>query len=131
MPQTIQKSVTLAAPAGELYDMYLDPAIHAEIIGAPVVIAAEPGSEFRAFNDMLSGVILQTVPKRLIVQAWRSGAWKPDDIDSTLVLSFWPEGDSGRIDLVHVNVADQDANDVNTGWEKYYWKPWREYLSKR
>jgi hypothetical protein len=27
-------------------------------------------------------------------------------------------------------VADQDFQGVNEGWEKYYWKPWREYLQK-
>jgi len=29
-----------------------------------------------------------------------------------------------------VNVAEGDFDDVNKGWLKYYWKPWREYLKK-
>ena len=130
MPKTIHQSATLPASAEILYDMYLDPAAHEAITGYPVTISHEPGSAFRAFDDMLSGKTLYTIPKRIIVQSWRGNHWKPEDIDSTLILTFWPEGDSGRIELVHVNVADHDYEEVNKGWENYYWKPWREHLDK-
>ena len=36
----------------------------------------------------------------------------------------------GQIDLVHVNVADHDFEDVSKGWEKYYWAPWRKFLGQ-
>lgn len=130
MPKTIQQSVTLPASAESLYEMYLDPKIHGAFTGSPVTIDSKPRSEFRAFGDMLSGRVLYTVPKRLIVQSWRAKHWNPEDLDSILVLTFWPEGNSGRIELVHVNVADHDFQGVNEGWGKYYWTPWREYLKK-
>ena len=109
----------------------LDPSLHAAFTGAPVTIGAQPGSPFRAFNDMLSGTILQVVPKRLIVQSWRAAHWKPTEIDSTLVLTFWSCDAGTRIELVHVNVADDDFAGVSQGWEKYYWTPWRAYLEKQ
>jgi activator of HSP90 ATPase len=130
MPKTIQQSVTLPAPAADLYRMYLDPKRHAAITGAPVRIGARLGSPFRAFNGALSGKMLFTRPGRMIVQTWRSTGFGPEDIDSTLVLTFWPRGKSGCIRLVHVNVADRDARGVTEGWKKYYWKPWRAYLTK-
>jgi uncharacterized protein YndB with AHSA1/START domain len=43
----------------------------------------------------LSGTILQVVPKRLIVQSWRSPHWGKTDLDSTLILTFLPETDGG------------------------------------
>jgi activator of HSP90 ATPase len=121
----------LPAPPGELYDMYLDPVSHAAITGAPVSIGAHPGAEFRAFHGALRGTILQLVPKQLIVQSWRSTSWKDGDLDSTLILTFWPDEQGTRIDIVHVNVADQDFAGVSQGWETYYFAPWREYLKKR
>jgi len=130
MPKTVQQSVILPAPAERLYEMYLDPKIHAAFTGAPVTISPEPGSQFRAFSDMLSGRMLYTIPKQLIVQSWRARHWKPEDIDSILTLTFYSEGKSGRIELIHINVADHDFQGVMEGWEKYYWKPWREYLEK-
>jgi uncharacterized protein YndB with AHSA1/START domain len=77
---------------------------------------------------MLSGTILHLEPKRLIVQTWRSANWPATAIDSVLTLSFWPQEDGARIELVHVNVADEDFAGVSQGWEKYYWTPWRAYL---
>jgi activator of HSP90 ATPase len=132
MPRTIQIAASLPAPSDRLFDMYLDPEMHAAITGGPVTIGETPGSEFRAFDGMLSGTILQVMPKRLIVQSWRAGHWPADAIDSTLILTFWPEGESsGRIELTHVNVADDDFAGVSQGWEKYYWVPWRNYLEKK
>jgi len=131
MPKTILQNVTLPAPAGHLYRMYLDPKRHAAITGAPVKIGARPGSAFRAFNGALSGKMLFTRPGQMIIQSWRSTGFAPNDIDSTLILTFWPRGKSGRIQLVHVNVADRDARGVTDGWRKYYWRPWRAYLAKK
>ena len=96
----------------------------------PVTISAVPGSAFRAFNDILSGTILQVVPKRLIVQSWRSPHSGSEDLDSTLILHFVPEQGGGRIELTQVNVVDHDFAGVSHGWEKYYWTPWRAYLSR-
>jgi len=131
MPKTIQQSVTLPAPAAALYRMYLDRRRHAAITGLPVEIGARPGAPFRAFNGALSGKFLHTRPGRMIVQTWRSTGFGRRDIDSTLILTFWPRGRSGRIQLVHANVADRDVRGVTEGWRKYYWTPWRAYLKKR
>jgi activator of HSP90 ATPase len=131
MPKTIQQRVTLPATAADLYRMYLDPRRHAAITGAPVRIGSRPGSAFRAFNGALSGKILFTRPGRMIVQTWRSTGFGRKDLDSTLILTFWSQGESGRIQLVHANVADRDVRGVTEGWKKYYWKPWRAYLTEK
>ena len=128
MPRTIQIAAQLPESPDRLFDMYLDPVIHAAFTGAPVTIAPSVGAEFRAFDGALSGRILHLVPKRLIVQAWRADHWSLEDLDSTLVLTFWPDEGGARIELVHVNVADHDFAGVSEGWEKYYWTPWRKYL---
>ncbi|MGH8676831.1 MAG: SRPBCC domain-containing protein [Burkholderiales bacterium] len=109
----------MPAPPERLYEMYLDSSLHAEFTGAPVTIGSTPGAEFRAFGDMLSGRMLHTSPKRLIVQSWRAFHWKPQDLDSILILTFWPDPAGGRIDLMHVNVADHDVEGVSEGWKKY------------
>ena len=79
----------------------------------------------------MSGTILEVLRPRLIVQSWRSTQFKPDDPDSTLILSFSAEEDAGRIDLIHLDVPDHDYNGVTEGWPKYYWEPWRAYLQRR
>jgi uncharacterized protein YndB with AHSA1/START domain len=131
MPRTVTMAATLPSAPGRLYRMYLDPKQHAAFTGAPVKIAARAGAKFEAFGGALTGTILQVVPNRLIVQSWRSSQFGRRDLDSTLVLSFWPDKRGGRIELTHVNVADCDFAGVSEGWSKYYWLPWRQYLESR
>jgi uncharacterized protein YndB with AHSA1/START domain len=130
MPKTVSLAVQLPASPARLFRMYLDPKRHAEITGSPVKIAARAGASFSAFRGALSGTILQLVSNRLIVQSWRSSEFARRDLDSTLILTFWPEQGGGRIELTHVNVADTDFAGVSEGWSKYYWNPWRAYLAK-
>ncbi len=131
MRNVIRQSVVLPAPADRLFQMYLDPQTHGAITGAPVIIAEETGSEFRAIDGKVSGQILAVTRPRLIVQFWRSVAFKPDDPDSTLNLCFAAHGKEGQIDLVHLDVPDQDFDGVIKGWEAFYWTPWRKYLERR
>jgi activator of HSP90 ATPase len=130
MRSIIQQSVILAAPAQSLYAMYLDPVTHAAITGAPVMIGTTPGTPFRAFDGSLSGHMLTVVEPRLIVQSWRSVHFNDSDPDSTLILTFTPEGEAGRVDLVHLDVPSQDYLGVTNGWETHYWTPWRHYLAR-
>ena len=128
MAKNILLAASFTAAPDRLFEMYLDARSHTEFTGAPVMIEPRAGAVFSAFDGMLSGTILHVEPKRLIVQTWRSKNWPAGAMDSVLVLSFWPEPDGGRIELIHVNVPDEDFAGVSQGWEKYYWTPWRAYL---
>jgi hypothetical protein len=108
--------------------MYLNPVTHEAITGAPVDIGAERGAKFKAFDGNLTGTMIEVIKPRLLVKSWRSVHFLDEDPDSTLILSFTPEGDEGRIDLIHLDVPDQDFDGVSQGWEQYYWTPWRNYL---
>ena len=59
MPRTIHIAAALPASPDELFDMYLDPELHAAITGAPASIGARAGAEFSAFDGGLEGKILQ------------------------------------------------------------------------
>ena len=129
MRSIISQSVVLPAPAERLFAMYIDPANHAAITGAPVAISAEPGAPFQALNGALTGAMLQIIPQRLVIQSWRSTKFNDGDPDSTLILAFTPEGTNGRIDLAHLDVPAHNYQSVVEGWETHYWGPWRRYLA--
>lgn len=131
MSHTLSIAVDLPATPAQLYRMYINPKLHGAITGFPVKIAARAGARFEAFGGAISGTMLQFVPKRLIVQSWRSTHFGKRDVDSTLVLSFLPHRKGGRIMLTHVNVAERDFGGVSDGWAKYYFVPWRAYLDSR
>jgi activator of HSP90 ATPase len=131
MRNVITQTVLLAAPAEQLFAMYLDPGLHAAITGAPVTISRQAGSEFQAFGGVLTGTMLAVYEPRLVIQSWRSSQFRPEDADSTLILSFHAAPAGGQIDLIHLDVPDHDFVGVTEGWEKYYWTPWRRYLEPR
>ncbi len=129
MPRNVVLAAFLPAPPERLYDMYLNANEHAAFTGGAVEIDARAGATFRAFDGVLSGMMLHVAPKRMIVQTWRSANWPAEAVDSVLTLTFAPQSEGGRIELAHVNVHDDDFAGVSQGWEKYYWTPWRTYLS--
>ena len=131
MTPAIQQSVQFACTPKVLFEMYLDSAKHAAATGEPARMSRRAGGKFTAFGGMLLGRNLLVVPHSLIVQSWRSTQFAKQDLDSTLVLSFWAQGRGARIELTHVNVADSDFAGVSEGWSKYYWIPWRAYLARR
>ena|SRR6266404_6164204 len=133
MSRVIRQSVQLAASSDALFDTYLDRRGHAAVTGGKVTISARPGTRFAAFDGMITGRTLEVLPKRLIVQSWRSGGWQDNDPDSVLLLAF-SDGrrrGTGRIDLIHVGVPDHDHDGVVKGWQSYYWRPWRAYLKAK
>jgi activator of HSP90 ATPase len=131
MPKNVVMAASFVVAPDRLFDMYLDAPSHSAFTGKQAVVEPRVGTAFSAFDGMLSGTLLHIEPKRLIVQTWRSKNWPADAVDSVLVLSFWPEQDGARIELVHVNVPEVDFAGVSQGWEKYYWTPWRAYLADR
>ena len=129
MRNIIYQSVVLPAAAQKLFEMYITPSLHQAITGSPVEIGDKRGCEFKAFDGALTGTILEVIRPKLIIKSWRSVNFMAEDPDSTLILSFTAEGGEGRIDLIHLDVPDQDYDGVDQGWEKYYWAPWRTYLT--
>ena len=129
MRRVITQTVVFPVAAERLFEMYLDPMVHAAITGGPVTISRRMGSEFQAFDDVLTGTMLAVYEPRLIVQSWRSSQFKPDDADSTLIIGFHATPAGGQVDLIHLDVPDHDFTGVTERWEKYYWTPWRNYLA--
>ncbi|MGZ4789662.1 MAG: SRPBCC domain-containing protein [Terriglobales bacterium] len=129
MTKAIQQSVEFKVSPETLYETYIDSRKHSAATGAPARVGRKVGAAFRAFDGQLVGKNLVIVPKRMIVQSWRSTHWKESDLDSTLVITFSKTAKGSRVDLVHVNVPDHDHRGVTDGWRRYYWKPWRAYFN--
>jgi activator of HSP90 ATPase len=131
MPRVVQQVVILPAAPRTLYSMYLDPEEHAAFTGGGAVrISATPGSQWSAFDGRIQGRMLAFDPDRLIVQAWRSFEWQETDLDSILVLTFWPEAAGSRVELTQANVPDHVYQNLVAGWPTRYWHPWQAYLER-
>ncbi len=121
------------------------------------VAHGQEGDELRAFGFAgpdgpqfsLNARILQLVPDKLIVLAWKNMVWhyaldpsEITDLDSTVVLTFKKNLAGAEIQLVQANVPDYKvrvpetgeidalSSIVNTHWNLLYWEPMRAYFQK-
>jgi uncharacterized protein YndB with AHSA1/START domain len=122
------------------------------------VAHGQEGDELRAFGEAdpdgqphfsLHARIVQLVPGRLIVLAWKNMVWnyaldtsEITDLDSTVVLTFKQNLAGAEIQLVQANVPDYKvrvpetgeigalSSIVNTHWNLLYWEPMRAYFQK-
>ena len=128
MTPAIQQSAKFYVSPEVLFEMYMNSAKHAAATGAPAKMSRKAGGTWSAHGGQIGGKNLMILPGRMIVQAWRAAHWKKEDV-SILVLKFSKLADGARVDLVHAGVPDYDYKDVSRGWLKYYWEPWRKYIS--
>ncbi len=131
MAKTIQQTARFSVPPEVLFNIYLDSKKHSAATSSKASVSRKVGRKFSAFHGMLQGRNLAIVPKRMIVQAWRSSDWKPTQLDSILILTFSQARGGGQIDLVHANIPDRAYPGIQRGWPKYYWKAWKAYLSRQ
>lgn len=129
MTPIIQQSVRFRTTPQVLFDLYMDSKKHSSSTGAPARISRKVGGKFTAFGKRLEGKTLHVIPGKQIVQLWRASNWKKEDW-SILVLTFGRIAGGAQIDLVHIGVPPYDHKGVRKGWPKYYWRPWKKYLSQ-
>ena len=127
--KTIDQQVTFKAPASQIYEMLMDSEKQAEFSGAPAKIGKEPGSAFEVMGGAITGVTLELVPNKRIVQSWRvaEGTW-PEGHLSTAI--FMLEEDNGEtlLHFVHAGVPEQAHDSINEGWKTHYWDPMEKAL---
>lgn len=131
MTRTIEQTATFPCKPSDLYELFMDSAKHSAATGAPAKISRKVGGKWSAHGGMIGGRNLWLVPNRMIVQSWRSRAFKPSDPDSILTVRFEKAGRGATVHLAHVGVPPHDHQGVTQGWRKYYWKAWKKYLAAK
>jgi activator of HSP90 ATPase len=131
MTRAIEQTARFKSTPADLYELFMDSDKHSAATGAPARISRKVGGKWSAFGGMICGKNLAFVPGRMIVQAWRSRAWKKADPDSILVVRFEKVPAGARVHLTHVGVPQHDHKGVTQGWLHYYWAPWKRYLKAR
>jgi activator of HSP90 ATPase len=123
-----QKVVFKNTSVKTLYNIYMDGRMHSEAIGAPVKISNKIGDTFFSHGKYITGKNLQLIKDKLIVQSWRGADWAKDEIDSTFTLQFYQKGKDALLVMTHANVPDKHYSGIKSGWNDYYWKPWKTFL---
>lgn len=131
MTRAIEQTATFRCKPADLYELFMDSGKHSAATGAPAKISRKVGGKWSAHGGMIGGRNLWLAPGRMIVQSWRSRAFKPSDLDSILTVRFEKARGGARLHLTHVGVPKHDHRGVTQGWPKFYWKPWKKYLASQ
>ena len=115
MPKTLRQSVTFKAGPHAVYEALMDSRRHAAFSGMPARISRKPGGRFTAYGPYLSGVNLELIPGKKIVQLWRSKNW-PKFHYSTVTFVLTKVKGGTRLDFTQAGVPDNDYKAKKSGW---------------
>lgn len=99
--------------------------------GARAAVDAVIGGKFTAWDDYITGMLLQLDPGRRIVQTWRTTEFPDAAPDSRLEILFEAEGDGTRITLIHSDIPAGDGGKYEDGWIDYYFEPMQRWFKSQ
>jgi len=127
--KTIRQSVTIKATPHEVYEALMDSRKHSKFTGAKASISRKIGGKFKAYGDYISGVNLDLVPDKKIIQSWRGSDWTKGHY-SKVTFSLKKVKNGTRLTFRQSGLPEKYYKDINQGWRDYYWKAMKELLEK-
>jgi activator of HSP90 ATPase len=129
--ESIHLEILLPVSPRELFRAWLDSVEHHGFTGEAAQIDPHKGGAFTAGSGYISGKTLEMERPRRILQSWRCSDFGESDPDSQLELLFVPEGNGTRLLLNHTNLPDNLREDLESGWQEYYFAPMQRYFQLR
>ncbi len=131
MTRTIRQTVEFDAPPHAVFDALMDAKKHAAFTGAKARIERRVGGTFSVWDGYATGTTVRLEKDEVIVQAWRTTDFSPEDPDSQVRFHFSRKGAGTRLIFVHSKVPEALADDIAQGWIDFYWTPLKAHLGKR
>ena len=128
---TIKQKTLIPATPDEVYDAFMEAKKHSAFTGSKATSDPKVGGEFTAWDGYISGSNLELVKGKKIVQEWSTTDWPDKFPSSRLELTFKGAKGGTEISMIHSNVPAEQADDLAEGWNEFYWKPLKEYFTKR
>ena len=85
------------------------------------------GGAFSLFDGHIVGRIVELVPNKRIVEAWRVVDW-PEGVYSIARFEFTPLGTGTKLVFDHTGFPDGLKEHLSTGWTQHYWEALNKYL---
>jgi activator of HSP90 ATPase len=123
----IEQTVFFETSPHELYEALMDSARHAAFTNADAEISREVGGVFMVYSGYISGVNLELLPDKKIVQRWRAMDW-PEEHYSLVTFVFTAQKDGTQLDFTHADVPDGTEEEFRQGWIDNYWEPMQAFV---
>ncbi len=128
MCKTIKQKVKFKAPPKDIYLLLADSKRHTAFSGEKAVISKKVGGPFSAYSGHITGINVDLLPGKRIVQAWRGSTFPPGIFSmAAFVLNKTSDGGTELV-LTHRGVPKELIPNIEKGWKKYYWERIKKYL---
>ncbi|MFP4847042.1 SRPBCC domain-containing protein [Winogradskyella sp. PE311] len=117
----------IKATAKQIYKSWLSTQRHSKMTGATAFISDQEGEKFTVCRGYITGKNLELKPYEKIVQSWRTGDFKENEVDSQIEVLLFEDGEHTTLTLNHTNVPESGEH-YKKGWEESYFEPMRKYF---
>lgn len=125
--KTIKQMYVINAPVKSVWKALIDPELINSWGGGPAKMSDKEGFAFELWGGDIWGKNIKVVKEKRLVQEWFAGKWEEPSILTFTLL----EKDSATIvGLVHENVPDEGAEDIEHGWKDYYMLPLKRLVER-
>jgi len=126
MCKTIKHKVRFKIPPETIYDLLADSRMRTEVTGREALISDKIGGKFSTDEGQVTGVNVDLVPGRRLVQAWRRQDF-PEGIYSMAAITLAPTPSGGtELILTHRGVPKHLLDQIEDYWRAVYWTPMKE-----
>jgi activator of HSP90 ATPase len=122
-----KKYFVITAPPEDVYLALTNPLTIQLWSGEVAEMSTEPDTEFSLWDGSIVGKNIAFEPNKKIVQQWYFGEQEEESI-VTIKLHQAPEGTS--VELKHVNIPDDDYEDIVDGWNTIYFGALAEFYEE-
>ncbi|WP_454802625.1 SRPBCC domain-containing protein [Mucilaginibacter phyllosphaerae] len=113
----LKKYYLLPATPEEVYTALTNPITLELWTGEPAQMSTDPGSEFSLWEGSIVGKNLEFDEGKKIVQQWYFDGQTDESI---VTIKIHPDKNGSSVELRHVNIPDEDFNDIAEGWNDSY-----------
>jgi activator of HSP90 ATPase len=119
--QVLLSSEQFSASTKRLFEMFT---------ASSANIDAREGGAFSLFDGHIIGRILELVPDKRIVEAWRVVDW-PAGVYSIARFDLEPRGTGTSLMFDHIGFPEGLKEHLTTGWQQHYWDALNKYFQSR
>lgn len=123
--KSIKQTYKINAPVDKVWDALVNPSVIEKWGGGPAEMNDQEGSEFKLWGGDIYGKNIKVIKNKKLVQEWIEGDW-----DKPSIVSFNLSESDGKttVELVHTDIPDNQAKDIEEGWKDYYMIPLKELV---
>jgi activator of HSP90 ATPase len=131
MGKNLRMEATLQAAPEAVYHAWLDGGEHSRFTGSPATIDNRVHGRFTAWDGYIHGSIIELVPQRKIVQAWRTTEFPKGSPDSRVEIILSKAGKGTKLLLIHSDIPEGQEDDYEQGWKDFYFTPMKKYFARK